>query len=56
MDVLHVELAFEMGQSIEHLYSTLAIADVEDFFDVGMLLNHFDVGGIIIEAHVSPCV
>jgi len=51
-----VECTLEVGQSIEHLDGALAVADVEDFVYAGLLLDHADVGGVVVKTHISPSV
>ena len=43
-----------MGQGVEHLHSALRPADVEDFFGSSAMLDHLDVGDIIVDAHLAP--
>ena len=56
VDVVDMELALKMCQTIEHLDSALAVANVEDFVHSSLLFDHFNVGDVVVNAHVGPCV
>ena len=49
-----MELALHVRQPVEHLSRPLRVAQVEDFLDACLLLDHLDIGDVIIEAHISP--
>jgi len=58
-DLVHVfsmEGALDVGQAVKHLNRALAVADVEDFVDAGLLLDHADIGRVVVKAHVGPGV
>jgi len=56
MDTVYMKLALKMCQAIEHLESALTVANVENFIDLGLFFDHIDVGDVVVNTHVSPCV
>jgi len=56
MDIVDVELALEVRQTVEHLDRALTVANVENFIDFCLLFDHFNVGYVVVQAHVGPRV
>ena len=54
MEVFRVELTLKMSQTVEHLDRTLRVSKIKYLVKTSLILDHLDVGNIIIETHVSP--
>ena len=54
VQVVNVVGLFVLSESVVHLSGTLRVTDVEDLVLSGGGLDHVDVGGVVIEAHVGP--
>ena len=48
------ELFFKFGETIEYLNSALRITEVENLVSATLLLDHLDVGDVIVTAHFGP--
>ena len=55
-ETICVEALLILGQTIEHLRGALRVPQVEDLVVAGMLLDHADIGGTIVSAHLSPVI
>ena len=54
VDVLSMKFFFAFAQTIKHLNSALAVANVEHFVDACVLFDHLDVCNVVVEPHVGP--
>jgi len=54
VDILSMKFFFTFSQTIEHLNSALAVANVEDFVDAIVLFDHLDVRYVIVKPHLCP--
>ena len=43
-----------MREAVEHLYSSLGVADIEDLVLLCLFFDECDVCGIIVESHLRP--
>ena len=56
MDIVYMKLALKICQAVEHLDSALTVANVENFIYLSLFFDHFNVGDVVVNTHVSPCV
>ena len=54
VEVIGMEGALQVRQSVEHLGGSLRVSRVEDLLLASLLLDHRDIGNIVIETHVGP--